>query len=66
MEQVIDQKKLLVADRVTFAYKTRHQTVWAVRDVSYEFEAGKTYTIYLDVVSRSDADGTLTVSVDKQ
>ena len=45
MEQVIDQKKLLVADRVTFAYKTRHQTVWAVRDVSYEFEAGKVYAI---------------------
>ena len=45
MEQVIDQKKLLVADRVTFAYKTRHQTVWAVQDVSYEFEAGKVYAI---------------------
>ena len=45
MEQVIDHKKLLVADRVTFAYKTRHQTVWAVRDVSYEFEAGKVYAI---------------------
>ena len=45
MEQMIDREKLLVADRVTFAYKTRHQTVWAVRDVSYEFEAGKVYAI---------------------
>ena len=45
MNQATQKEKLLVADRVTFAYKTRHQIVWAVRDVSYEFEAGKVYAI---------------------
>ena len=45
MNQAIQNEKLLVADRVTYAYKTRQQTVWAVRDVSYEFEAGKVYAI---------------------
>ena len=45
MNQAIKNEKLLVADRVTYAYKTRQQTVWAVRDVSYEFEAGKVYAI---------------------
>jgi len=45
MNQAIQNEKLLVANRVTYAYKTRQQTVWAVRDVSYEFEAGKVYAI---------------------
>lgn len=45
MDHNMNHEKLLVADRVTFAYKTRHQIVWAVRDVSYEFEAGKVYSI---------------------
>ena len=45
MNQATQKEKLLVADRVTFAYKTRHQIIWAVRDVSYEFEAGKVYAI---------------------
>ena len=39
------KEKLLVADRVSYVYRTRQQAVWAVKDVSYIFEAGKVYAI---------------------
>ena len=36
---------ILTADRVTYAYKTKHQIVYAVRDVSYKFQSGTVYAI---------------------
>ena len=36
---------ILTAERVTYAYKTRHQIVYAVRDVSYTFQSGTVYAI---------------------
>lgn len=45
MEHIQQKETILVADRVSFAYRTKHQTVHAVRDVSYDFEVGKVYAI---------------------
>ena len=36
---------MLTAENVIYTYKTRYQTVYAVNDVSAEFEAGKFYAI---------------------
>ncbi len=36
---------MLTAEHVIYTYKTRYQTVYAVNDVSAEFEAGKFYAI---------------------
>ena len=38
-------RDILTAERVTYAYKTRHQIVYAVRDVSYTFKSGTVYAI---------------------
>lgn len=38
-------RDVLIADRVTYAYKTRKQIVYAVRDVSYTFQSGIVYAI---------------------
>ncbi|MBQ7321596.1 MAG: ATP-binding cassette domain-containing protein, partial [Clostridia bacterium] len=40
-----NRQTVLTAERVTYAYKTRHQIVYAVRDVSYTFKSGTVYAI---------------------
>ena len=45
MEHTSNTREILTAERVTYAYKTRHQIVYAVRDVSYTFKSGTVYAI---------------------
>ena len=45
MEHTSNKREILTAERVTYAYKTRHQIVYAVRDVSYSFKSGTVYAI---------------------
>ena len=45
MENTMIKCDILTAERVTYAYKTRHQIVYAVRDVSYTFKSGTVYAI---------------------
>ena len=45
MENTGNKRDILIAERVTYAYKTRHQIVYAVRDVSYAFQSGTVYAI---------------------
>ena len=45
MENTGNKRDILIAERVTYAYKTRHQIVYAVRDVSYTFKSGTVYAI---------------------
>ena len=45
MEHTATKQDILTAERVTYAYKTRHQIVYAVRDVSYTFQSGTVYAI---------------------
>ena len=45
MEHTATKQDILTAERVTYAYKTRHQIVYAVRDVSYTFKSGTVYAI---------------------
>ena len=45
MEHAATKQDILTAERVTYAYKTRHQIVYAVRDVSYTFKSGTVYAI---------------------
>ena len=37
--------KILTAENVSYAYKTKYQTVYALREVSCTFETGKLYAI---------------------
>ena len=45
MENTENKRDILTAERVTYAYKTRHQIVYAVRKVSYTFKSGTVYAI---------------------
>ena len=45
MEHAATKQDILTAERVTYAYKTRYQIVYAVRDVSYTFKSGTVYAI---------------------